>query len=135
MIRAVLDTNVVVSAHLNAEGAPWLILDLAFAKFFRAYVSEELLREYEEVLLRPNFRVDPREVARSMRLLRSAFTLVLSKKKLHVTVDPEDNKVLECALEARADYIVTGNLRHFPSRFQDIRVVGVRPFLTILASS
>jgi predicted nucleic acid-binding protein len=61
-------------------------------------------------------------------------TVVVPKKKLDVAIDPDDNKVVECALEARADYIVTGNIRHFPSRFQDIRIVLPRQFLTLLAA-
>lgn len=134
MIRAVLDTNVVVSAHLSTEGAPRLILDLALGGFFRCYISEELFREYDEVLRRPVFQLDPREVALSIRLMRRSFVVVKPKKKLHVAADPEDDKVLECALEARADYVVTGNVRDFPQRFQDIRVVTSRYFLTILAS-
>jgi uncharacterized protein len=69
-----------------------------------------------------------------MRVIAKTFVLVKPRKELHVATDPEDNKVLECALEARADYIVTGNLRHFPPQYQDIRVIPARYFLTILAS-
>ncbi|PYU17735.1 MAG: hypothetical protein DMG32_27420 [Acidobacteria bacterium] len=58
----------------------------------------------------------------------------MPKRKLNVSRDPDDNKVVECALEARADYIVTGNIRHFPSRFQDIRIVLPRRFLTVVAA-
>ena len=43
--------------------------------------------------------------------------------------------VLECALEARADFVVTGNNRDFPSRYQDIRIVTPRDFLVLFYSS
>jgi predicted nucleic acid-binding protein len=66
--------------------------------------------------------------------MRNAAILVVPRKKLKITRDPDDNKVLECALEARADYIVTGNIRDFPERFQDIRVIPPRRFMTLLAS-
>jgi len=69
-----------------------------------------------------------------MRTIRKCSTLVIPKRKLNVSRDPDDNKVVECALEARADYIVTGNIRHFPSRFQDIRIVLPRRFLTVVAA-
>ena len=69
-----------------------------------------------------------------MRLVRKATILVVPKINLQVTSDPDDNKVVVCALEARADYIVTGNIRHFPKRFQDIRTILPRQFLIILAS-
>jgi putative PIN family toxin of toxin-antitoxin system len=135
MLKAVLDTNVVLSAHLTAEGPSAVILDLVFSKFFRCFVSSPLLEEYEEVLKRPRFGLDVREIARSLRLIRNSTIRVNPRKPLMVTRDPDDNKVLECALEARADYVVTGNTRDFPSRFQDIRIISPRSFLTILASA
>jgi predicted nucleic acid-binding protein len=69
-----------------------------------------------------------------MRALRRISTLVVPQKQLLATSDPDDNKVLECALEARADYVVTGNIQHFPRQFQDIRIIPPRRFLTLLAS-
>lgn len=134
MIRAVLDTNVVVSAHLNSEGREALILELAMAGYFRCFVSEALLEEYEGVLRRPRFGFDSRQVAHAMRALRKTVSLVRPRRRLDVTKDPDDNKVVECALEARADYIVTGNARHFPRQYQDIRIVLPRQFVTILAA-
>jgi hypothetical protein len=135
MIRAVLDTNVIVSAHLNSQGPPALILDLAFGRFFRCFVSEPLLLEYELVLRRPAFGISTRQVVNSIRALRRIATLVAPRRQLRTTNDPDDNKFLECALEARADYFVTGNIRHFPRQFQDIRIIVPRRFLTVLASN
>lgn len=134
MLRAVLDTNVVVSAHLRPEGQQALILGLAFGRKFRWFVSEALLEEYQGVLRRQRFGLNPKSVTQSIRLIRKTATLVVPKKRRSVTRDPEDNKVIECALEARTDYVVTGNIRHFPSRFQDIRVVPPRQFLTLIAA-
>jgi putative PIN family toxin of toxin-antitoxin system len=135
MLKAVLDTNAVLSAHLTAEGPSAVILDLVFSKFFRCFVSSPLLEEYEEVLKRPRFGLDVREIARSLRLIRNSTIRVTPRKQLNGHARPDDNKVLECALEARADYVVTGNTRDFPSRFQDIRIISPRSFLTILASA
>ncbi len=134
MLRAVLDTNVVISAHLSPEGQQALILGLAIARYFRCFVSDALLEEYEGVLRRERFGLGPRSVTQSMRIIRKCATLVIAKRKLDVSRDPDDNKAVECALEARADYIVTGNTRHFPSRFQDIRIVLPRQFLTLAAA-
>jgi uncharacterized protein len=134
MLRAVLDTNVVISAHLSPAGRQALILELAIAGYFRCFVSEVLLEEYEGVLRRERFGLSPRSVTQSMRIIRKCTTLVIPKRKLEVSRDPDDNKVVECALEARADYIVTGNTRHFPAQFQDIRVILPRQFLTVVAA-
>ena len=134
MIRAVLDTNVVVSASLSSDGPAALILDSLFSKSFRCFISEALLDEYEQVLSRPRFARDPREILRAMRHLRKTAVVVVPAKRVAAALDPDDNKLLDCALEARADYIVTWNVRHFPKQFQDIRIVRPRQFLTILAS-
>jgi putative PIN family toxin of toxin-antitoxin system len=134
MLRVVLDTNVAISAHLSPEGQQALILGLAIAGYFRCFVSEALLEEYEGVLRRERFGLSPRSVTQSMRIIRKTTTLVIPKRKLDVSRDPDDNKVVECALEARADYIVTGNTRHFPSRFQGIRIVLPRQFLAVAAA-
>jgi uncharacterized protein len=69
-----------------------------------------------------------------MRAFRRIATVVSPRKQVTAALDPGDNHVLECALEARADYIVTGNLRHFPSPFQDIGVISRREFLLVFAS-
>jgi uncharacterized protein len=134
MLKAVLDTNVVVSAHLNVHGPSQAIFDLVFSGFFRCFVPSSLLAEYEEVLRRPRFGVDPLKIARSLRLLRKSAILFVPRKRLAVTPDADDNKVLECALEAGAHYVVTGNVRHYPERFQDIRIIPPRQFMTLLAS-
>src|SRR5258708_39332064 len=103
MVRAVLDTNVVISGHLNFEGPASLILDLVFSRFFRCYVCEALLAEYEQILNRPQFGSARRNISKSLRLIRKASITVAPQIKLQVTSDPDDNKVVECALQARAD--------------------------------
>jgi putative PIN family toxin of toxin-antitoxin system len=134
MISAVLDTNVVVSGQVRKRGIPAQVSDLALARRFRCFISESLLLEYQTVLLRPRFGFSARDVTELMQTSRRIATVVSPRKRVTVALDPSDNHVLECALEARADYIVTGNLRHFPSQFQDIRVISSRQFMLVFAS-
>ena len=134
MIRAVLDTNIIVSAHLQEEGHAALILELAMGGRFRCFASAALFAEYEDVLRRPKFGFEKQRLRRSIRDLRRCIQLVRPSRKLKVTPDPDDNAVLECALEARADFLVTGNLRDFPKQFQDIRVIPPKHFLMVLAA-
>jgi uncharacterized protein len=132
MIRAVLDTNVVVSGLLTPTGPLASILDLAALRRFRCYLSEEILNEYEEVLARAHLQLDQQLVRRAIDRLKRSAVHVEARKRLHACSDPADNIFLECALEAGADYVVTGNIRHFPSRFQDVRIILPRQFLTAL---
>src|SRR5205807_248913 len=90
---------------VDKRGEPQaVILGLAIAAYFRWFVSGALLGEYEGVLRRERFGLSPRSVTQSMRTIRKCSTLVIPKRKLNVSRDPDDNKVVECALEARADY-------------------------------
>ena len=134
MLKAVLDTNIVVSAHLIPDGRQALILGLAYAGRFRWYVSREILSEYEGVLLRERFGLNSRRVTKSLRELSRSAALVTPRKKVRICPDSDDDKFIECALEARADFVVTGNTCHFPARFQDIRIISPKQFITHLAA-
>lgn len=134
MRSAVLDTNVVVSGLLKSFGPPAAVLDLGFAKQFRWYISEPIWTEYGAVLARKRLGINPRRTAEFFGDLREVAVFVTPTRKLHECTDANDNKFLECALEARADYVVTGNTRHYPIRFQDIRIIPPRHFLTVLAA-
>ena len=121
----VLDTNVVVSAYLKLDGYERFVLDLALASTIQLYSSAEILEEYSGVLRRKKFRIHPQLVTASLRLIEKASKLVQPKKRI-AAADPEDNKFLECAEAAGADYLVTGNKRHFPKRWGTTLVVNAR---------
>jgi uncharacterized protein len=128
-IRVVLDTNVIVSAHLNSEGYERHVLDLVLASKLQLLASESVLAEYEGVLLRPKFGIRPSNVRRSMRALRAVARIVRPQHEVSVTRDPDDNRFLECAESAGADYLVTGNKRHFPRQWKQTLVVNARELL------
>jgi len=134
MRRAVLDTNVVVSALLQPAGPPGNIIDLGFGGRFRWYISEPILEEYALVLSRKRLGIDARRVSNFLKDLSKMALAVVPRLSLRECSDPTDDKFLECALQARADYVVTGNVRHFPERFHQIRVLLPRQFLLVLVS-
>lgn len=125
----VLDTNVVVSAHLKHDGLERFVLDLAIAGAIRLCISHEILEEYSGVLRRTRFGISPDLVANSLMLVRNAAKFVRPKQTLSVASDADDNKFLECAAESGADYLVTGNKRHFPKAWRGTRVVSARELL------
>jgi predicted nucleic acid-binding protein len=71
VIKAVYDTNVVVSGPLNAEGIPSLILDLATQGYIRLFLSEKIVKEYEEVVIRPRLGFSRKRVKRFLQKLRA----------------------------------------------------------------
>jgi uncharacterized protein len=131
-LKVVLDTNVVVSAHLNSGGFERFILDLALASKLQLFVSAEILEEYKGVLQRPKFGIDPELVQASLQLIRSKAKKISPRQRITESPDPEDNKFLECADAAGADYLVTGNKRHFPVSFNNTQVVNARELIEII---
>jgi putative PIN family toxin of toxin-antitoxin system len=127
--RVVLDTNVVVSAHLNASGYERFVLDLALAGKIQICVSDDIFEEYAGVLRRAKFGIAKHLIDASLLMMKKASRHVRPRHKVTASEDPEDNKFLECAEAAGADYLITGNKRHFPKLFVGTRVVNAREFL------
>ncbi len=84
MIRAVLDTNVVVSALLSPEGPMASILNLAALQRFRCYVSEPILEEYGKVLGRAYLGLNERATFRSMKRLKESAVLVEPRRQVRI---------------------------------------------------
>src|SRR5262245_38068976 len=131
MIGVVLDTNVIVSAHLQEEGLEATVFLLALSRRIMFCISEPVLVEYEGVLRRRKFSLDPDRVTRALAMIRSAGRTLRPKRTLSVCPDLEDNRFLECAEAARADYLITGNTRHFPTQWGKTKVVNARAFLEV----
>jgi putative PIN family toxin of toxin-antitoxin system len=132
-LRLVVDTNIVVSAALKPDGLQRTVLILAITKPARLYISEAIMAEYREVLARPKMNIRKGLQQQMLQLIRSHSYAVKSARPLQVTPDPDDNKFLECADAARADYLLTGNQRHFPRFWKKTKVITSREFISIVA--
>lgn len=132
-LRLVIDTNVVISAALKSDGLQRTVLLLALSKPARLYLSEEILAEYSEVLARPELQIRKGVRQQLLQLIRNAGHLIVPTRRLLVTSDPDDNIFLECADAARADYLVTGNQRHFPKFWKQTKIITTREFITVVA--
>ena len=129
MSRVVLDTNVYISA-LMFGGLPGSILDLAFLKSFTLIISPALLDELDEKLL-AKFGVSREDAGIIRARMENTAEVVEPENVLTViTEDPDDNRVLECAVRGRADLIVSGD-RHLLKleSYRGISIVTVRQFL------
>lgn len=129
LLRIVLDTNLIVSAVLTRGGLESRILRLTLNGEFSLYASPPILREYSEVLARAKFRLTRNTQQQIVEGIERAAIVVAPKRRLLVCSDPEDNMFLECSDAAHADYLITGNLRHFPAAWKSTRVVSSRQFL------
>jgi len=130
MIKVVLDTNIVISAALKEESLPALLLSLALRKEIQAFVSSEMLSEYGEVLQRPKFGLRKKETEDLLEEIRKSMIIVYPSERIsEIREDEADNRILECAKEAEADFIITGNKSHFPfEEFRGTKIVSPREF-------
>jgi putative PIN family toxin of toxin-antitoxin system len=132
-LRLVLDTNIIVSAALKPDGLQRTVLLLALTKPARLYVSEAIFAEYASVLARPELKIRKGLRQQFLQLIKSRCYRVAPTKRLQLTADPDDNIFLEGVDAARADYLVTGNQRHFPRFWKKTKVITSREFISIVA--
>ena len=122
---AVFDTNVLVSALRSSKGASFQLLRLVQSGRIQPALSAPLMFEYDDVTSRPGLlpHFQPAEI----QAFLDWFTSISSLHKVYflwrpLLKDPKDDMVLECAVSARAHYIVTYNL----SDFLNAESLGVR---------
>ncbi len=128
-MRVVLDTNIIVSACLTPAGSSATIVALVLAGAISLVLSESVLWEYREVLARPKFSLQAHRASLLLEGLTDAAVIVKPVDIVSICPDDGDNRVLECALAGAAGFVVTGNLKHFPSEFGDVRIRSPREFL------
>jgi uncharacterized protein len=133
LLRLVMDTNVVISAALKPEGLQRTTFLLAITKPARFYVSQPILDEYADALSRPELKIRKGLRRQLLQLIKNRGKLVVPSRRLEVSRDPDDNRFLECADAARADYLVTGNLRHFPRFWKKTKIITPREFIGLVA--
>jgi uncharacterized protein len=131
VIRAVIDTNVFVSALISASGNEAFVVLAIEHGLIKPCFSPEIMTEYAEVLARVKFGFPADEIKSLLELLRRRGEQLVDSQSLSPTSpDPTDDKFLACARAANVDYIVTGNKRHFPSRAcKPIQVVNATQLL------
>jgi putative PIN family toxin of toxin-antitoxin system len=132
-LRLVIDNSVLVSAVLKPDGLQRTVFLLATAKPARWYVSDPIMEEYAAVLARPELKIRKNLRLQLIQLIKNHTYSVIPSQLPQLTTDPDDNIFLECADAARADYLVTGNQRHFPRFWKKTKVINSREFLDIVA--
>lgn len=132
-LRLVIDTNVLVSAALKPAGLQRTVLLLAITKPARLYVSRNILEEYGDVLSRPELGIRKGLRQQLLQLIRNHSYTVAPTRRLEAAHDPGDNMFLECADAAKADYLVTGNQKHFPRFWKKTKIITTREFISLAA--
>ena len=141
MIQIVLDTNVIISAILNPDGSPGKILDQVFDQEVSLCLSPPLIAEIRRVLRYPKIVDLIKQKGRTVELEEEQIDKIVEIARVttgQVTInptatDPDDDRILECAIEANADYIISGD-KHLKDlgNFQGVPILTPRDFLDML---
>ena len=116
----VVDTNVLVSGLLNPRGNPGLIVQLILSKNVDLALDDRILCEYAEVLHRDDLKLPKKEVDILLGYVRGQ-SVRIDAVPLPITLpDPGDQPFFEVATACAADFLITGNMKHFPKVEQAI---------------
>ena len=123
-MRVVLDTNVLLSALVFPGSKPDEVLACIRHREVDLFLSPFILAELERILIE-KFRFTVRETADRVVAIRRMATIIEPTARVAMVVTKDDdNRILECALAARADYLVTGDAKHLlPLRSIDTTVI------------
>jgi len=131
-MRVVLDTNVVLSACMKPGGLEARTVALAISGDLTACVSAAIEAEYRDVLFREKFAPFHARAEELLRQLAGRWSVFEPTSVVTAASDEDDNRFLECAQEAEAAFLVTGNLRDYPQHWLGTQVLNARDFLQML---
>jgi len=134
MIKVVFDTNIFISAILT-PGNPRKLVDLARERKVMLFTSEFIIWELERIL-RTKINMETPQILVILSSIREISLFVSPAVVISIIDrDKSDNRILECAIEAKAEYIVSGD-EHLLSlgRYDEISIVNASQFLKIYQS-
>jgi len=132
-LKVVIDTNVFVSG-LTFKGKPREILDLIWRGDIEACISSFILKELEETL-RKDFSWDRDQIKHTIEKIKARTILIQPKTKVSVIKGKDDdNRILECAIEGKVRYLISGDKKHLLSlkEYQKIKILSPAEFLRLL---
>ena len=135
-MNVVCDTNVLISGILFG-GHARQILRLSSQGVITNFISPDILRELEDVLLRPKFGIHTEQVLSIISLVKDSFELVVPNLRVDkILNDPDDNHILETAAEADASFIISGD-KHLLDlmEWKGIRVISPAEFMEKIIGS
>jgi putative PIN family toxin of toxin-antitoxin system len=131
-LKIVIDTNVVASAVFFG-GKPRILLEMLMKRQVEAYASPSIINEYQETCDELLSRYPVKPLLLPLNHIISACRLIEPQSKVSVCRDPDDNKFIECAMDAGCVYIVSGDKDLLSVKAHaGIRIVTVADFLDAL---
>jgi putative PIN family toxin of toxin-antitoxin system len=132
-LKVVIDTNVFVSG-LTFKGKPREVLDLIWRGDIEACISSFILKELEETL-KKDFSWDRDQIKHAIEKLKAEIILIQPKNKVSVIKGKDDdNRILECAIEGKVQYLISGDRKHLLplKEYKGIKILSPAEFLRLL---
>lgn len=130
-MRVVLDTNILISACWTPGGLEARTVGMVLNGTLIACVSPAVWAEYRDVLQRDKFAAFRRQASELLAALEPRLHPVAPVTPVFAASDEDDNRFLECAAAGSAEYLITGNLKHYPPNWGPTRIVNARQFLAL----
>lgn len=132
MLKIVADTNILISAVIT-YGNEYEILKLAKLDKIKLIISYDILWEFEEVLKRQKFSFSGEQVKEILEQIESIAEIINPSIKLEVVKeDPDDDKVLEAAVEGKVNYVISGDEHLLKlKKYENVEIINSASFLEI----
>ncbi|WP_461255460.1 putative toxin-antitoxin system toxin component, PIN family [Treponema sp. R80B11-R83G3] len=127
-MRVVVDTNVIVSALMNTSGIPSKILSLTLKGDLRILYDNRIIFEYIDVLSRKEFGFPKEIIDDLINFFKHEGELIISDYINKKFTDETDKKFYEVYKTGKAEYLITGNKKHFP---KEETIISPKDFLLI----
>jgi putative PIN family toxin of toxin-antitoxin system len=130
--KVVIDTNVFVSG-LSFKGKPREVLDLIWRGDIEACISSFILKELEKTL-KKDFSWDRDQIKHTIEKIKAKTILIQPKNKVSVIKEnDDDNRILECAIEGKVQYLISGDRKHLLplKEYQGIKILSPAEFLKL----
>ena len=113
-MNVVIDTNVFVSGLINEEGIPGQIVNMVLAEKFTLLFDNRILEEYVDVLNRKKLKLSKEIIDPIIDYIKNEGIYVLTEPLKINFEDEDDKKFSEVAISGNAEFLITGNTKHFP---------------------
>ena len=132
MQKIIIDTNVLVSSFIQRSYPNFIIYNYVLENIIELCISDEIFKEYLEVLNRPKFSRYPDFRNKAEFVLSQIENIAIKffpTERFELITDVNDNKFLELAYESKADFIITGNTNDFTMKdFKGTRIVNPKDY-------
>jgi len=109
----VLDTNVIVSALKSPNGTPAMILNRFFDGEIQICCGKDIFSEYEDVLLRPELKIDPEKAISFLEIVKE-LSFLTNPPASKIDLPDEDDRIFYDTAKNNGAILITGNIKHFP---------------------